>query len=164
MQDLFYITKCDIKALKCHTIEEMFDLFFNSERILIDLGRELKKETPNFTLNFRLWDDRLLDHLKFRGFVYHHTLYALTQYDNFKDVYESKELIQMSIQEFYETKVRPRIDMPNFLFVDGAYVIDFRIIFNGNICVGVIVIEINSYHVTTGESLFNWRNDIDVLI
>ncbi|KAH0795513.1 cell division cycle protein [Histomonas meleagridis] len=166
MQDLYYFTECDIKALKCHTLKEMFDLFFNSERILIDLGRELKHEKPNFSLNFRLWEDRLFDHLEFRGFVYHHKLCALTQYDNrqfFKDVYDSKELIQKSIQEYYETKVRPRIDTANSPFVEGTYVIDFGIIFKNKNEVEVLVIEINRYQQTTGASLFDWKNDIDVL-
>lgn len=96
MIDLFYITECDIKALKCHTISDMFDLFTNSERIFIDITREEKQETPKFSLNFRLWDDRLSYQMEFRGFVYHHKFCALTQYDDrlyYPQVYENKDKI-----------------------------------------------------------------------
>ena len=59
MHDLFNIIECDNKSLKCYTISEMFELFFNSERILTDIFRELRYESPKLSLNFRLWYDRL---------------------------------------------------------------------------------------------------------
>lgn len=165
MKDLYYITECDIKALKCQTVDDMFELFMNSERILVDLGREKKYTTPKFSLNFRLWDDRLLYENEFRGFVYRHKFCALTQYDDrlyYPNVYRNKNKILAAITELYEQKVMPRM-LKNCPLKDGTYVIDFGVIFDGENIVDTIVIEINRFHKTTGESLFNWDKDIEVL-
>ena len=166
MKDMINISECEIKSLQCSSVEDMFDLFLNSERVFVDLGREIKNENPNFTLCIRLWDQRMSDHLEFRGFVYHNKLCALTQYDYrafYKDVFENKDRIQETIQEYYEKQVKPRMDVPESPFPDGTYVIDFGIIFKGENDMEAIVIEINRYHNTTGEALFNWDRDIDIL-
>ena len=166
MKDYFYMTECHIKALKCNSIPDMFDLFFHSERIMIDLFRENKYQSPMFSLNFRLWDDRLTYQMEFRGFIYHHKFCALTQYDNclyFKHVYENKEKILHSITDLYENKVRPRMEA-NCPMIEGNYVIDFGVIFNGTNVVDVIVIELNNFQMTTGASLFDWNKDIEILI
>lgn len=165
MTDVFYFAECDIKALKCYTISDMFELFFNSERIITDLSNEIKYESPKFSLNFRLWDDRLTYQMEFRGFVYHHKFCALTQYDNriyYKKVYENKDIILHSIIDFFEDKVKPRM-LSNCPMKDGSYVIDFGVVFNGDNDVDVIVIELNHFARTTGSSLFNWDRDFDVL-
>lgn len=165
MNDLYYISECDIQALKCYKISQMFELFFNSERIFVDLNREAKFESPKYSLNFRLWDDRITYDMEFRGFDYHHKFCALTQYDNrmhHSQVHQNKEKILQAITDFYETKVRPRME-PNCPIPEGAYVIDFAVIFNGTDVEEVIVIEINNFTRTTGSSLFHWDMDIDVL-
>ena len=165
MNDLYYITECDIKALKCYTISDMFDLFMNSERILVDLGRELKYDTPKFSLNFRLLDSLLLYENEFRGLLYRHIFCALTQYDDrlyYPKVYRNKNKILTAITDLYEQKVKPRM-IENCPLPEGTYVIDFGVIFDGENVVDVIVIELNRFHRTTGESLFNWDRDIDVL-
>lgn len=56
----------------------MFELFFKSEKIEEDLQKEIESKSPKFTLNFRLWNDRLHYQNEFRGFVYQHKFYALT--------------------------------------------------------------------------------------
>lgn len=165
MKDLYNISECDIKALKCNNISDMFELFFNSERILVDLGREIKMTSPNFSLNFRLWDDRLDYQNEFRGFVYHHKFCALTQYDDrlyYDHVYKNKELILKSITDLYENKVRPNMQS-NCPLAEGSYIIDFGIIFLDKDNVEAFVIEINRFEKTTGPSLFSWEKDIETL-
>ncbi|KAK8848037.1 hypothetical protein M9Y10_019091 [Tritrichomonas musculus] len=165
MNDLLNIIECDNKALKCYTISDMFELFFNSERVLTDLFNESKYESPKFSLNFRLWDNRLTYQMEFRGFVYHHKFCALTQYDNriyFNQVYENKEKILLAITDFYENKVRPRIES-NCPSLEGTYVIDFGVIFNDDHVEEVLVIELNNFLMSTGASMFNWIRDVDIL-
>ena len=48
MNDLFNLIECDNKVLKCNTFSDMFELFFNSERILTDLYHEKNYESPKF--------------------------------------------------------------------------------------------------------------------
>lgn len=167
MSDFFIMIECDNKTTKCDNISDMFDLFLHSERILTDLFHEKSYESPKFSLNFRLWDDRLKYPMEFRGFVYHHKFCALTQYDNrfyYKKVYENKEKIKNAIVDLYENKVRPKMES-NCKELDGTYVMDFGVIFNDvdNKVEEVLVIELNNFLMSTEASMFDWIKDIDVL-
>ena len=166
MKDMIKISECEIKSLQCSTVDDIFDLFLNSERVLVDLGREIKNANPNFTICIRLWDQRVTDHLEFRGFVYQNKLCALTQYDYrayYKDVYDNKDRIEATIREYYEKEVKPRMCVPESPFPDGTYIIDFGIVFKGENEMEAVVIELNRFHNTTGSALFNWDRDIDIL-
>ena len=46
---------------------------------------------------------------------------------------------------------------------DGSYVIDFGVIFKSIMDIEGIVIEINPFAKEAGASLFNWKDDIEVL-
>ena len=165
MNDFLYIAECDTKSLRCTSISDMFELFFNSERVVEDLSKEIESKSPSFSLNFRLWDDRISYQFEFRGFVYHHKFCALTQYDRrlyFKQINENKEKILNAITNFYQNQVRPKMES-NCPLPDGSYVIDFGVIFNNEYDLEVIVIEINRFSKEAGASLFHWVDDIDVL-
>ena len=165
MSDFIRISECDTKSLKCFTLEEMFELFFNSERVVEDLNKEINSASPSFSLNFRLWDDRLTYQMEFRGFVYKDKFCALTQYDRriyCKQICENKELILKAINDLYENKIKPKMKSMNPL-PDGSYVIDFGVIFKSKTDIEVIVIEINPFAKEAGASLFNWKDDIEVL-
>lgn len=146
-------------------MEEIFELFFNSERVVEDLNKEINSASPSFSLNFRLWDDRLTYQMEFRGFVYKDKFCALTQYDRriyCKQICENKELILKAINDLYENKIKPKMKSMNPL-PDGSYVIDFGVIFKSKTDIEVIVIEINPFAKEAGASLFNWKDDIEVL-
>lgn len=126
----------------------MFELFFKSEKIEEDLQKEIESKSPKFTLNFRLWDDRLHYQNEFRGFVFQHKFCALTQYDKmiyYKEVSENKGKI---------LKVKLRM-MSSCIMPDGAYVIDFGVIFNNDNNDEVIVIEINPFTKEAGSSMYS---------
>ncbi len=137
MSDFIRIAECDTKSLKCFTLEEIFELFFNSERVVEDLNKEINSSSPSFSLNFRLWDGILTYQMEFRGFVYKDKFCALTQ-------------------------IIPKMKSMNPL-PDGSYVIDFGVIFKSKTDIEVIVIEINPFAKEAGASLFNWKDDIEVL-
>ena len=103
--------------------------------------------------------------MEFRGFVYKDKFCALTQYDRriyCKQICENKELILKAINDLYENKIKPKMKSMNPL-PDGSYVIDFGVIFKSIMDIEVIVIEINSFAKEAGASLFNWKDDIEVL-
>jgi hypothetical protein len=129
------------------------------------LHRYLKTPGSSFAFVFRLWDDDSLDHLEFRGFVYHHELTALTQYDErcfVPDIAQNKDEILAAIQSLFQ-EVRDRFMADDSPFKLGNYVMDFGIKFQGG-TTRAHIIEINRFNTRTGASLFDWNRDLDVMV
>lgn len=170
--DYRIFSRCEIMAYQCHRVEEMFDMFCRSQRIRSDLKQEFEKESPKFFLIIREWDNRICFHLEFRGFVYHHKLTGLSQYDQwvyYEEVDKNKEAILNAIQKYFQSEIRDKLSNPECSLHDGNYIIDFGVIFHYNERsevenVEVIVIEINLFYERAGPCLFNWEKDIEVLI
>jgi hypothetical protein len=150
--------------MACSNAREMFDLFLNSERIRDDIIRELKFSDPNLMIVVRNWDETLNPLFEFRGFVCHHNLCAITQYDTrwfVEDLLKNRDHIRNAMQEFFVAKIRPRFAVKDSLFADGDYCVDFAVT-PGDVF-EVKIVELNRLSVTTGTGLFDWDDDHDVL-
>lgn len=126
MNDYRIIARCENCSMKCKSVDEMFDLFFNSERVLRDLRVDLDQGSTKFAFIIRLWNDEVRNHLEFRGFVCQNKLTALVQYDYnayFEDIDQNKEGILNAIQTLYDTKVFPILSRSDSPFPNGCYVI-----------------------------------------
>ncbi|KAH3744536.1 cell division cycle protein 123-like [Pelomyxa schiedti] len=127
-----------------------------SGRVLEDLQMSL--EHPNeapMNIVLREWK-RFSVSCEWRGFVHGKTLVALSQYFDtcyFQDVAINKEKIVLTIQTFFDTKLKHRIPLEN-------YIIDFAVAPDWT---EVLIIELNPWLPTTDSCLFNWTKDHAVL-
>jgi hypothetical protein len=154
---------CMIRAFRVQTAEEVLEFLIKSERVYTDLDRWLAYPDKLAPINliFREYDDNIMSHMEFRGFVYKKKLTAVSQYYDtvyFDFLVKNRDQIQQRIQHYFETTICPLIAMEN-------YVIDFVVYDDlSNDQNKVIVIELNPWAKTTGASMFSWYEHSDVKI
>jgi hypothetical protein len=169
MSDYQLKLECTACALQVRSVPEIFDLFYQSERVLSDLAHGLAAGNTQFTLALRQWESRIQYHLEFRSFICQNQLAAISQSDDrsfYRDIAENKELILNAIGICFEEKIRPAFEGKGVLPHD-SYVADFGIVFseqdgrvNG---AEAILIEINRFNREAGASRFDWTEDLEVL-
>jgi len=155
-----------LQALKIFDGKEAISLFLKSTRIKDDLEMCLKQLTDNTTNNdedklipikviIREWKEITIEN-EFRGFVFNKQLTALSQYFDtcyFETLKQNNAAIEKTLKQFFEDKIRPRIQFKN------NFIIDFCITTNKE----VLLIELNPFLTTTDSVLFSWKNDKKIL-
>lgn len=149
------------QALKVTNGHEAMDLLCNSERIYVDLLKQIEySDEFKCKVLIREWKEIPYE-LEFRSFVYNNQLNAISQYDyniylNYLIV--NKETIKNVIHEYFEKEVKSKLEYLK------NYVIDFGITSKKE---KVYVIELNPFNTEesqgTGGSLFNWKEDQKIL-
>jgi len=141
----FYFSKSsdDIKPKPLKTVEKIFEVLLNSERLVSDIIRG--------TFNGVIWVAPFIqiDH-EMRGFVYRNGLFALSQY-----YYEEYDHLMSKYADWYAKayydlwlKVRGRLEKFE------NYVIDFGWDKSNR---EPIVIELNPFDRSTDPCLFSWK-------
>jgi hypothetical protein len=156
--------RAEVEAMACCNVKEMFEMFVNSERIRDDIIRELKFSDPNLMIVIRQWEDNLNPLLEFRGFVCNHNLCGITQYDTrwcVDLIKENQRMICDEINQFFVSKVKPRLLGKESVFSSGTYCVDFAVMSVNPI--EVKVVELNQLSLTTGTGLFDWDTDANIL-
>ena len=98
---------------------------------------------------------------EFRAIVYDKKIVALSQYFDmcyFSDIQNLENIVPQKIQEFFETQLRDRVPLSN-------YIIDFAVssISGDPENWKIYVIELNPYNANTDPCLFSWSRDKDLL-
>eukprot|EP00027_Filamoeba_sp_ATCC50430_P014116 CAMPEP_0168574356 /NCGR_PEP_ID=MMETSP0413-20121227/19032_1 /TAXON_ID=136452 /ORGANISM="Filamoeba nolandi, Strain NC-AS-23-1" /LENGTH=380 /DNA_ID=CAMNT_0008607683 /DNA_START=165 /DNA_END=1307 /DNA_ORIENTATION=- len=171
--DSVAFVKASRKCLVVHSGQEAIELFYKSSRIYEDLMKA--EEHPNkfkLSIIIREWIE-MDPALEFRGFVFNHSLNAISQYcyyQFFDFLPKCKDQIQTLLTSFYDKEIKNIIPHTNC-------VIDFAICKNSNNNTNdsnltfddpsqwrVMIIELNPFFTDTGACMFSWKNPEDVAI
>ncbi|KAL9645395.1 hypothetical protein ABK040_002594 [Willaertia magna] len=151
------------KSMKISTGKDAMYLLTNSQRVYEDLTKNVDfgKELYESKMILREWIDEVAENpqYEFRSFVHEKSLNAVSQYfcDNTFDELlnlENRKLIEKKIIDFFNNTVTSSITHPSF-------VIDFFV----SPTRGVLIIELNPFHIGAGPCLFSWKgNEREILM
>lgn len=133
--------------------KECLSLILSSERAYLDLI-DWKRFGGKEQIVLREWNKDLDYDNEYRAFVYNNKLTAITQYDHYgkyDDVIKNKERVEMLIHQFWESEVKTRMKITDYI-VDFGYVND-----------SIILIELSPFLECTGASMFRWQKDSNEL-
>ena len=144
-----------MNRFKVNNGKDVLNVFLTSERLFLDLkdwlyhgGRE--------QMIFRKWDDSLCTDREFRAFIQNNELKAICQDERFaffQDTYNNKDLYEKLLNDFFNTKLKPLMKIPN-------YIADFCILKNNE----VKLIEFSPFLRCTSACLFRWDINYDELL
>lgn len=129
--------------------KECLSLLLSSERTYFDLLDWIRYGGKE-QICLREWNKDLEYQNEYRAFVYNNKLTAISQYDHYgmyDDVIQSKDKVEKMIHSFWESKVKNRMKVPD-------YIIDFGYVNNS-----IIMIELSPFLECTGASMYRWYLD-----
>jgi hypothetical protein len=149
------------RGMKVENGKDCLELLTKSYRVYEDLQKQLnfEKELFDSRLVIREWIDEVAEHpeYEFRCFVHERNLHAVSQY--FSDTYfdnlwteGAQEKLQQQMIEFFDS-VKNTIPHPSF-------VIDFFV----SPTRGVMIVELNPFHIGAGACLFSWQHDREIFM
>ena len=140
---------------KVNNGKDVLNVLLTSYRLHSDLNDWLKHGGKE-QIVLRKWDNRLSPDKEFRCFVRNNELKAICQDDRFAlfpDLIKSKQLYEKLINDFFNTKVKPLMKIPN-------YIVDFCILDNSE----VKLIEFSPFLLCTSARLFRWNINTDEML
>ena len=135
--------------------KDVLNVFLTSERLFLDL-KDWLNHGGREQIILRKWDDSLCTDREFRGFVQNNELKAICQDDRFglfQETLDNKELYEKLINDFFNTKLKPLMKIPN-------YIVDFSILKNNE----VKLIEFSPFLRCTSACLFRWDINYDEML
>jgi hypothetical protein len=160
---LAYFKIKDKYFIKCESADDAMNLILTSERVYLDLLREIKSfKNVNYKFETRVvlreWVD-MNGSMEFRCFVKDNTMLAITQYNHYilvEELLNNDFLLSIrdKIYEYWNSNIKSRLEYLS------DYVIDFAVLDSGSL----IVVELNPFNKLTGSSMFDWDTDKDMLL
>lgn len=148
------------KCMKISTGKEALELLTRSQRVYEDLEKNIEfgEKLYESKIILRQWVDEVMDYpqFEFRSFVHDKKLNALSQYFSdvrFDDLVEQRTEMLEKINLFFGNVVLKHIPHESF-------VIDFFV----SPTKGVMIIELNPFHIGAGACLFSWKTDREVMM
>jgi hypothetical protein len=153
-------------SIRCSTVDDAMNLLLTSERIYVDLIRELryieKEKEAKFDVKLvlREWVDGINGLMEFRCFVKGNIMTAISQYNHYvivEDLINEAGLLAIRdrIYTYWREYLRDTLASADY----NDYVIDIAILDNDQL----VVIELNPFNSLTGGSMFLWNVDKDIL-
>ena len=136
-----------MNRFKVNNGKDILNVFCTSERLFLDL-KDWLSHGGKEQIVLRKWEESLCTDREFRGFVQNNELKAICQDERFalfQETINNKNLYEKLINDFFNTKVKPLMKIPN-------YIIDFCIIKNNE----VKLIEFSPFLRCTSACLFRW--------
>ena len=144
-----YISALEITdRFKVNNGKDVLNILLTSFRLHTDLIDWLKHGGKE-QIVLRKWDDKMSPDKEFRCFVRNNEIKAICQDDRFAlfpDLIKNKLIFEKLINEFFNSKVKPLMKIPN-------YIIDICVLDNENIK----VIEFSPFLLCTSARLFRWN-------
>ncbi|KAG2378917.1 hypothetical protein C9374_008065 [Naegleria lovaniensis] len=148
------------KSMRVRNGKEALELLSRSQRIYEDLQKntEFGEELYDSKIIIREWIDEVIENpqYEFRCFVHENRLNAISQYFcdvKFQELCDRKLEIQHQINDFFQNTVLTSI-------THASFVIDFFV----SPTRGVMVIELNPFHIGAGACLFSWKQDRQIMM
>ncbi|KAF0982944.1 hypothetical protein FDP41_010923 [Naegleria fowleri] len=148
------------KSMRVRNGKEALELLGRSQRIYEDLQKntEFGEELYDSKIIIREWIDEVIENpqYEFRCFVHENHLNAISQYFSdvkFQELCDRKLEIQQQINEFFQHTVLTST-------THSSFVIDFFV----SPTRGVMVIELNPFHIGAGACLFSWKQDRQIMM
>lgn len=156
--------KCSDKyTIKCKDIDDAMNLILTSERVYVDLYREIKTLENNSDYKYetkiaiREWV-QMNGEKEFRCFVKNNNMTAITQYNHYimvEDLLDKEYLVKTKklLYDYWKESI-------SMLLTElKDYVIDLAVLDSNK----VTVIELNPCNNLTGSGMFMWEGDKEVL-
>ena len=151
-----YISMLSIMdKFKVNSGKEVLNILLTSFRLHFDLNDWLKHGGKE-QIVLRKWDNRLSPDKEFRCFVRDNKIKAICQDERFAlfpDLIKKKSLYEKLINDFFNTKVKSLMKIPN-------YIVDFCV-FDDN---EVKLIEFSPFLLCTSARLFRWDINNDEML
>ena len=136
-----------MNRFKVNCGKDVLNVLLTSERLFLDL-KDWMSHGGREQMILRQWDDSLCSDKEFRAFVHDGELRAICQderFGMFQDLIDNKLLYEKLINDYFNTKVKPLMKIPN-------YIVDFCILKNNE----VKLIEFSPFLRCTSACLFRW--------
>ena len=140
---------------KVNNGKDVLNILLTSYRLHFDLNDWLKHGGKE-QIVLRKWDDRLSPDKEFRCFVRDNELKAICQDERFAlfpDLIKNKSIYEKLINDFFNTKIKPLMKIPN-------YIVDFCILDNDDLK----LIEFSPFLLCTSARLFRWNINYDEML
>ena len=144
-----------MNRFKVNNGKDVLNVLLTSERLFLDL-KDWLTHGGREQIILRKWDDSLCTNKEFRGFIQNNELKAICQDERFalfQDLIDNKLLYEKLINEFFNTKLKPLMKIPN-------YIADFCILKNNE----VKLIEFSPFLRCTSACLFRWDINYDEML
>ena len=136
-----------MNRFKVYNGKDTLNVLLTSERLFFDL-KDWMNHGGREQIILRKWNDSLCTDREFRAFVQNNELKAICQDERFAlfpNVIENKNLYEKLINDYFKTKLKPLMKIPN-------YIVDFCILKNNE----VKLIEFSPFLRCTSACLFRW--------
>ena len=144
-----------MNRFKVNNGKDVLNIFLTSERLFLDL-KDWLNHGGREQIILRKWDDSLCTDREFRAFIQNNELKAMCQDERFalfQDTLNNKDLYEKLINDFFNTKLKPLMKIPN-------YIADFCILKNNE----VKLIEFSPFLRCTSACLFRWDINYDEML